>query len=148
MRDFRKSKAWQLGDDLTVQIYRVSREFPKEEMFGLTNQLRRAAYSVPANICEGSSRSGAREYLQFLYIARGSSNETQYFVHLAHRLGYLNEAQHATLIGSAEEVGKTLTGLIKAVEHEEGFLKTNVTRLAAWILVLASSMADKAAPFS
>ncbi len=143
MRDFRNIKAWQFGDDLAVEIYRLSRGFPKEEVFGLTSQLRRAAYSVPANICEGASRSGGKEYLQFLYIARGSSNEAQYFIHLAHRLGYLGDEQHDALKTRAEEAGKTLSGLIKAVEQEAGFLKTTAARLAAWILVLASSLAAK-----
>lgn len=140
MRDFRNIKAWQLGDDLTVDVYRVSKDFPREEMFGLTSQLRRAAYSVPANICEGASRNGNREYLQFLYIARGSSNEAQYFIHLANRLGYLNEEQFKKLEMQAIEVGKTLTGLIKAVEKESGLLKTSIARIVAWFMLVGSAV--------
>lgn len=89
MRDYRKIEAWRLADDLTIAIYRHMRSFPKEEIYGLTSQLRRAAYSVPANIVEGSSRESKKDYLHFLYIARGSLSETQYFVHLARRLDYL-----------------------------------------------------------
>ena len=89
MRDYRKIEAWRLADDLTIAIYRHTRSFPKEEIYGLTSQLRRAAYSVPANIVEGSSRESKKDYLHFLYIARGSLSETQYFVHLARRHDYL-----------------------------------------------------------
>src|SRR6266576_885733 len=79
MRDYTKIEEWKLADDLTVAVYERTRVFPKEEMYGLTSQLRRASYSVPANIVEGSSREGKRDYLHFLYIARGSLSEAQYF---------------------------------------------------------------------
>ena len=89
MRDYTKIEAWKLADDLTVAVYEVTRSFPREEIYGLVSQIRRAAYSVPANIAEGSARGTQRDYLHFLYIARGSLTETQYFIHLAHRLHYL-----------------------------------------------------------
>src|SRR5438876_3731586 len=85
MRDYTKIEAWRLADDLTVSVYKRTRSFPKEEMYGLTSQLRRASYSVPANIVEGASRESKKDYLHFLYIARGSLSETQYFIHLAPR---------------------------------------------------------------
>src|SRR5207249_3664946 len=75
MRDYTKIKAWRLADDLTVAVYERTRSFPKEEMYGLTSQLRRASYSVPANIVEGASRESKKDYLHFLYIARGSLSE-------------------------------------------------------------------------
>jgi four helix bundle protein len=90
MRDYTKIEAWRLADDLTVAVYGRSRSFPREEIYGRTSQLRRAAYSVPANIVEGSSRESKKDYLHFLYIARGSLSETQYFVHLAQRFDYLS----------------------------------------------------------
>jgi four helix bundle protein len=86
MRDYTKIKAWQLADDLTVAIYKATKSFPKDEMYALTSQVRRAAYSVASNIVEGSSRSSKKDYLHFLYIARGSLSETRYFVHLSKRL--------------------------------------------------------------
>src|SRR4029079_12676811 len=86
MRDYTKIEAWRLADDLTVAVYECTRSFPREEIYGLTSQLRRAAYSVPANIVEGASRESKKDYLHFLYIARGSLSETQYFIHLAGRL--------------------------------------------------------------
>lgn len=118
MRDFTKIVAWQKADDLTVEIYRATKNFPKDELYALTNQLRRAAYSVPANIVEGASRNSQKDYLHFLYIARGSLNETRYFIHLARRLEYLDLAAHRSLAAQADEVSRTLTGLIKAVEQQ------------------------------
>ena len=70
MRDYTKIRAWQMSDDLTVAVYQATRCFPDEERYALTNQIRRAAYSVPANIVEGSSRDSKKDYLHFLYIAR------------------------------------------------------------------------------
>ncbi len=88
MRNFKNIKAFQLSDNLVVEVYKVTKYFPKEELYGLTSQLRRASLSVPTNIAEGASRQHKRDYLNFLYIARGSLAETEYLLHLANRLGY------------------------------------------------------------
>src|SRR5437868_12631986 len=120
MRDYTKIETWKLADDLTVAVYGRTRSFPKEEMYGLTSQLRRASYSVPANIVEGSSRESKKDYLHFLYIARGSLSETQYFVHLAHRLGYLSADEATKLQSSTKLTFGCLHGLIQAVERETG----------------------------
>ncbi len=120
MRDYTKIEAWKLADDLTVAVYQATQTFPREEIYGLTSQLRRASYSVPANICEGSSRESKKDYLHFLYIARGSLSETQYFVHLSQRLGYLPDADAERLIGQTRQTFACLHGLIKAVEKEAG----------------------------
>jgi four helix bundle protein len=120
MRDYTKIGAWKLADDLTVALYERTRTFPREELYGLTSQLRRAAYSVPANIAEGASRESKRDYLHFLYIARGSLAETQYFIHLAHRLGYLEPAETEKFIGQTKQTFACLHGLIQAVEKESG----------------------------
>jgi len=118
MRDYTKIKAWELADDLTVAIYEATREFPREEVYSLTSQIRRAAYSAPANITEGASRESKKDYLHFLYIARGSLNEVRYFLHLSGRLRYLDSEATSRLGAQAEEVSRTLTGLIRAVEKE------------------------------
>jgi four helix bundle protein len=97
MRDYRKIHAWQEADDLTVAVYQQTKRFPKEELYGLTSQLRRAAYSVPSNIAEGSARGTNKDYLHFLHIARASLTEVQYFIHLSGRLGYLAEADQVEL---------------------------------------------------
>ncbi len=78
MRDFHKIVAWQKADDLTVEVYKVSKLFPREEVYSLTSQIRRAAYSVPSNIAEGASRNSKKDYLHFLYVARGSLSEVAY----------------------------------------------------------------------
>jgi four helix bundle protein len=120
MRDYTKIEAWKLADDLTVAVYTITRSFPKEEVYGLTSQLRRASYSVPANIVEGSSRESKKDYLHFLYIARGSLSETQYFIHLGGRLGYLPESEAAALHAQTKQTFACLHGLIRAVEKEAG----------------------------
>jgi four helix bundle protein len=118
MRDYTKIKAWQMADDLTVAVYEATRAFPKEELYGLTSQLRRAVYSVPANIVEGASRESKKDYLHFLHIARGSLAETRYFLHLSRRLGYLSEADYERLSSKALEALRMLSGLIKSVAAE------------------------------
>jgi len=138
MRDYTKIIAWQKADDMTVAVYGVSRAFPREEMYALTSQLRRAAYSVPANIVEGATRESKKDYLHFLYIARGSLAETRYFVHLAHRLQYLSDADRSQLFGHTDETFRTLAGLIKAVEAETGRLSRAVAHMtSALVLSLA-----------
>ena len=131
MRNYTKIEAWKLADDLTVALYERTRTFPREEMYGLTSQLRRAAYSVPSNIAEGSSRDSKREYLHFLYIARGSLSETQYFIHLARRLGYLEMAEAETFIGQTKQTFGCLHGLIESVERENG-------KIAKWVAATTS----------
>jgi len=115
MRDFRKIEAWQLADDLAVAVYEATKSFPKEEMYGITSQIRRAVTSVAANIVEGASRESAKDYAHFLQIARGSLAETQYFLHLARRLGYLDQERAAELEQAARRVFGCLHGLIQAV---------------------------------
>jgi four helix bundle protein len=118
MRDYTKIDAWKLADDLTVAVYQQTRNFPREELYGLTSQLRRAVSSVPANIVEGSARESQRDYLHFLHIARASLAETQYFLHLANRLGYLNEADAARLHQHTKQVFACLHGLTQAVARQ------------------------------
>jgi len=118
VRDFRKIKAWQLADDLAVAVYEFSKSFPREEIYGLTSQIRRAANSVPANTVEGASRESAKDYAHFLAIARGSLAETQYFLHLAKRLGYINDEHAEGVEALAKETFACLHGLILAVRKE------------------------------
>src|ERR1019366_5127317 len=122
MRDYTKIEAWKLADDLTVLIYQTTKAFPKEELYGLTSQLRRAASSVPANIAEGSARGTQKDYLHFLYIARASLTEAHYFVHLSKRLGYVADDKHAELESLFRRTFACLIGLISAVEKESGKL--------------------------
>ncbi len=140
VRDYTKIKAWQLADDLTVAIYKATKTFPKDEVYALTSQIRRAAYSVPANITEGSSRSSHKDYLHFLHIARGSLSETRYFIHLSERLGYLTTEQAQNLAKQAEEASKTLVGLILAVEKEANPISRTVAKLTSFLVISMSAV--------
>ncbi|MBU4583309.1 MAG: four helix bundle protein [Proteobacteria bacterium] len=89
MRKHHELKAWQEAMELVKEIYRVTRDFPKEEIYGLVSQMRRAAVSIPSNISEGAARGGDREFIQFLIIARGSLSELETQLLISKDLGYL-----------------------------------------------------------
>lgn len=118
MRDFKKIKAYQLADGLVLAVYEATKAFPKEELYGLTCQIRRAAVSTAANIVEGASRQHRKDYLHFLYIARGSAAEVDYLLSVAYRLAYLKSEVYANLDNSAKEVSRTLFGLIQSIGKE------------------------------
>jgi four helix bundle protein len=120
---------------LTVAVYEQTRSFPKEEIYSLTSQLRRASYSVPANIVEGASRESKRDYLHFLYIARGSLSEAQYFIHLAERLGYLPSEAADALQQQTKVTFGCLHGLIRAVEKEAGRLSKLVATATSLLVI-------------
>jgi four helix bundle protein len=113
MRDHKKLRAFELADQLALAIYQHTSRFPREEQFGLTSQMRRAAVSVPANIVEGCARHSKADYLHFVDISYGSLRELEYLASLAHRLGYLSqfEALSPLLI----ETSKVLGSLIRAL---------------------------------
>lgn len=115
--DFQKLDVWQRAHQLTLRVYRAARAFPREEMYRLTDQLCRAASSVAANIAEGTGRNTLKEYLQFLYTARGSIEETKYHLILAKDLGYLPADAFNELMEGYNEVGKMLNGLIKSLKE-------------------------------
>jgi four helix bundle protein len=117
MRNYKNPGAWQNADELTVQVYQVTRQFPVQEMYGMTSQLRRAAYSVPANIAEGAGRESNADYLRHLSIARGSLAEAEYFLHLAARLDYLNESDRKELTKLVNYTFAALNGLMKSVRE-------------------------------
>jgi len=117
-RDFKNIKAWQYADDLAVLVYFKTKSFPKEELYGITSQLRRAAVSVPTNIAEGASREHKKEYLHFLYVARGSIAEVEYLLHLSRRVGYLKDDEYRQVEDLRKEAAKTLQGLINSVKKD------------------------------
>ena len=112
---YREIKVWQKAIELVVDIYSCTRSFPKEEMFGLTSQLRRAAVSIASNIAESKGRRTDREFLQFLHHARGSVFEVETQLTIASRLGYMPEAEVLRGGDSASEIARMLNGLIKAI---------------------------------
>ena len=105
-------KVWQGAMELTMKIYRMTRKFPAEEMYGLSTQLRRAAISVPSNIAEGKGRSSDKELLQFLCRARGSMYEVQTQLEIAELLGFLTRADYEDVRQQADAVGRMLNGMI------------------------------------
>lgn len=116
MRDHRNLRAFQLADELALLVYRETSGFPKEEMFGLTSQVRRAAVSVASNIAEGCGRSTDADFLRFLDMANGSLRELQYQISLAQRLGYLpSQSSLATDDSVLFEAGRVLHGLIRSM---------------------------------
>lgn len=113
---FRDLKSWQKAFDLTLNVYRLTRAFPREEMYGLTSQIRRAAVSAVSNIAEGKGRASDKDLLRFLGNAKGSLFELETQLALAERLSYLSEAEARKLEDEITETGKLLNGLMKAFE--------------------------------
>ena len=118
MQDFRKLQVWEKSHDLTVRIYELTSEFPREEMYGLTSQIRRACASIPTNIAEGCGRESSIDFARFLQIAMGSASETEYLILLARDLKYLDTNQHTELMKITIGVKKMLTGLIKKLRNQ------------------------------
>jgi four helix bundle protein len=115
MRDHRKLRAFELADRLVLSIYTATKTFPKEEQFGLTSQIRRAAVSIASNIVEGCARRSQVDYTRFLDIAFGSTREVEYQVTIAHRLGYLCDDSAHKLAAQANETAKVLAGLLRSL---------------------------------
>ena len=118
LKSYRELTVWQKSIDWVEQIYQASRNFPPEEKFGLTSQIRRAAVSVPSNIAEGAARSGTGEFLQFLSVASGSLAEVETQLILAGRLGYLPEADRQRLEMEADEISRMLGGLKRSLQSK------------------------------
>ena len=113
MRDHTKLRAFELADNLALLVYKQTTEFPRDEMFGLTSQMRRAAVSVASNIVEGCARNSLADYLRFLDMAYGSVRELEYQISLANRLGYLVDATELNSL--VVETAKVLNGLIRSL---------------------------------
>ena len=113
MRDHTKLRAFQLADQLALLVYRKTKECPREELFGLVSQMRRAAVSVASNIVEGGARNSLADYIRFLDMAYGSVRELEYQISLAHRLGYLSDVSDLSPL--VEETAKVLNGLIRSL---------------------------------
>ena len=118
MKDFRKQKVWQKGHLLTLSVYQATKGFPKEELYGLTNQTRRASASIPANIAEGCGREGDAELARYLQIAMGSASELEYHLLLAHDLGIMNDLDFEHLHGETTELKQMLTSFIKKLRAD------------------------------
>lgn len=113
MRDFRKLKVWNKAHELTLAVYKVTRNYPKEELFGLTSQIRRSCESIPANIAEGCGRSGAAELARFLNIALGSASELEYHLLLSRDLNLLDAKGYEPLAAGTVEIKRMLTSFVQ-----------------------------------
>lgn len=118
MKDFRKLKVWQKSHAVTLEVYQRTKAFPKEELFGLTSQMRRAAPSISANLAEGCGRSGDAELARFVAIAMGSASELEYHTLLAHDLGFLKSEQYGTLLEEIEQVKRMLASFLKKLKAD------------------------------
>jgi four helix bundle protein len=114
VRNYKELIVWKKAHEMTLAIYHVTRAFPKEELYGLTSQMRRSAASIGANIAEGSGRRPNNEICRFLQIARGSASETEYHMLLACDLKFLREEEFRRLSHQADEVQRMLTALIQS----------------------------------
>ena len=117
MRDHTKLRAFELADQLVLIVYKATEGFPSHERFGLTNQIRRCAVSIPSNIVEGCARCTEAEYVRFLDIAYGSSRELAYQLSIATRLGYLEPEMAQQVESLSIETSKVLNGLIRSLKR-------------------------------
>jgi four helix bundle protein len=115
VKNYKELVVWRKAHAMTIAIYAITREFPREELYGLTSQLRRSAASIGANIAEGSGRRSINEICRFLQIARGSASEAEYHILLARDLKYLEEEEFRQLSRQADEVQRMLTALIQSL---------------------------------
>lgn len=117
--NFEKLEVWQKSHQFVLSVYKITKLFPKEELYALTSQLRRSASSVPANIVEGNEKKSTKEYIQFLYTAKSSLAETKYHLLLAQDLRYINKITFDELLIKINEIGKMLNGLIKYLSNKK-----------------------------
>jgi four helix bundle protein len=115
MRNYKNYTVWQDGHQLTMSIYNLTKQFPKEELFGLTSQLRRATSSIPTNIAEGCGRESDTDFRRFLIIAHGSATEVEYLLFLSFELDYISKEEHLSLSEKIEILRKQLHTLIKKI---------------------------------
>lgn len=119
MRPHQKLDLWRRAIDFVVAIYRLTEQFPKEEKFGLTSQLRRAAVSVAANVAEGAARTSTKEFRRLLSHSQGSASEVDTELLIALRLNYLSERDYKSLNKDLDDVGRMITGLSQSLKRQE-----------------------------
>ncbi len=118
MQDYKKLSVWEKSHQLVLTVYKLTKNFPKEEMFGITSQLRRAATSIPSNIAEGCGKNTSADLGNFLNIALGSANESSYLILLSKDLGYIPEESYTSLEKEIESIKAMLIVLISKVRNK------------------------------
>jgi four helix bundle protein len=121
IRSYEDLVVWQISMMLVSEIYKATKLFPRDEQFGLVNQLRRAAVSIPSNIAEGNGRLHKVDFIRCLSIARGSLMEVKTQFEIAYRLSYITDAERNPLLALSNEVGRLLNGLIKSLDADKSF---------------------------
>lgn len=119
IKNFYDLEAWKKGHELVLEIYTITKNFPKQEIYGIVSQLRRAAASITANIAEGFARFHFKDKIRFFYQARGSVAEVQNFLLLAKDLNYINFETCKKLGEKTNEIGKLINGLIRSIESQK-----------------------------
>ena len=117
MKTHKELDVWKDSIDLVVEVYRITKLFPKEELYGIISQIRRSAVSVPANISEGSARNYSKEFIRFLRIAQASLSELETLIQISSRLNFLNEDNYQSLQGKIFKINAQLSGLIKSISQ-------------------------------
>jgi four helix bundle protein len=116
MKSYKDLELWQVSMNFVTEIYKLTKGFPKEELYGLTSQIRRCVISIPSNIAEGASRKGTKEFIQFLWIANGSLSEFETQIEIAQKLGYLDSIE--IVIERVKHIRKMMHGLIHSLENK------------------------------
>ena len=119
IQSYRDLKVWQEGMNLAESCYLATRQFPKDELYGMISQIRRASASIPANVAEGYGRKSRKEYIQFLYIAQGSLKELETHLLLSRRVNLASNEAISPVLNQCESVGRLLTALIRALENKQ-----------------------------
>lgn len=117
MKNFRDLKIWSASHNLALEIYKITKDFPSEEKFGITSQLKRAALSIPTNIAEGSGRGSDSDFSRFLQIAFSSASEVEYLLLFCFELKFLNETEYFELSHNIVEIKKSISALIKKLRE-------------------------------
>ena len=118
MKDFRQLKVWEKAHQLALSIYKATKLFPKEELYGLTSQIRRASMSIPTNIAEGCGRKTDADFARFLQIAMGSASETEYQLLLSHDLEFLSKEDYEKLNNDVTEIKRMLTSFMQTLRAD------------------------------
>ena len=117
LKSYRELQVWKVSMELVIEIYGLTDNFPRSEVYGLTNQIRRSSVSIPSNLAEGSGRKNTKEYIQFLYISKGSLTELETQIEISNRLGYLRDIE--SINNKIRYVKSMLVSLIHALENNQ-----------------------------
>ena len=119
MKSHKDLDVWNKGIDLVTMIYNITKEFPKDELYSLTNQIRRAAVSIPSNIAEGAARNSTKEFIHFLFISLGSVAELETQIYLSVKLNYIESSASSTIQDELIKLKQMILGLIRYLENKK-----------------------------